>query len=74
MLLGKMIDYVKCLECGTEKSREDTFLDIPLPVRPFGSNIAYNSVVKYIKYRVRSEIPFLYLYTRKKIFFVGRSN
>lgn len=47
ILLGKMIDYVKCLECGTEKSREDTFLDIPLPVRPFGSNIAYNSVVKY---------------------------
>lgn len=47
MLLGKMIDYVKCLECGTEKSREDTFLDIPLPVRPFGSNIAYNSVVTY---------------------------
>lgn len=47
MLLGKMIDYVKCLECGTEKSREDTFLDIPLPVRPFGSNVAYNSVVIY---------------------------
>lgn len=46
-LLGKMNDYVKCLECGTEKSREDTFLDIPLPVRPFGSNIAYNSVVIY---------------------------
>lgn len=42
---GKMIDYVKCLECGTEKTREDTFLDIPLPVRPFGSNVAYNSVV-----------------------------
>lgn len=40
-----MIDYVKCLECGTEKSREDTFLDIPLPVRPFGSNVAYTSVV-----------------------------
>lgn len=39
-----MIDYVKCLECGTEKTREDTFLDIPLPVKPFGSN-AYNSVV-----------------------------
>lgn len=38
---------MKCLECGTEKSREDTFLDIPLPVRPFGSNIAYNSVVIY---------------------------
>lgn len=47
MLLGKMIDYVKCLECGTEKSREDSFLDIPLPVRPFGSNVAYNSVVSF---------------------------
>lgn len=45
VLLGKMTDYVKCLECGTEKSREDTFLDIPLPVRPFGSSVAYNSVV-----------------------------
>lgn len=45
ILLGMMTDYVKCLECGTEKSREDTFLDIPLPVRPFGSNVAYNSVV-----------------------------
>lgn len=22
---GKMLDYVKCLECGTESSREDTF-------------------------------------------------
>lgn len=41
-----MIDYVKCLECKTEKSREDTFLDIPLPVRPYGNTQAYNSVVK----------------------------
>lgn len=40
-----MIDYVKCLDCGREKSREDTFLDIPLPVRPFGSSVAYSSVV-----------------------------
>jgi len=40
------MDYVKCLECGTEKSREDTFLDIPLPVKPYGSNVAYNSVVR----------------------------
>ncbi|XP_071555932.1 ubiquitin carboxyl-terminal hydrolase 47 isoform X1 [Temnothorax nylanderi] len=52
---GKMIDYVKCLECGTEKSREDTFLDIPLPVRPFGSNVAYNSVEEAIKAFVQYE-------------------
>lgn len=41
---GKMMDYVKCHDCNTEKSREDTFLDIPLPVRPFGSSVAYESV------------------------------
>ena len=42
---GKMMDCLKCLECGTEKTREDTFLDIPLSVRPFGSSTAYGSVV-----------------------------
>lgn len=41
---GKMIDYVKCQECGIEKSREDTFLDIPLPIRPFGSTNAYGCI------------------------------
>ncbi|XP_068965788.1 ubiquitin carboxyl-terminal hydrolase 47-like isoform X1 [Bombus flavifrons] len=53
---GKMIDYVKCLECGTEKSREDTFLDIPLPVRPFGSNVAYTSVEEALRAFVQHEI------------------
>ncbi|CAH1708005.1 unnamed protein product [Chironomus riparius] len=52
---GKMIDYVKCLECETEKSREDTFLDIPLPVRPFGSTNAYESVEEALKAFVQPE-------------------
>ncbi|XP_063987219.1 ubiquitin carboxyl-terminal hydrolase 47 [Diachasmimorpha longicaudata] len=52
---GKMIDYVKCLECKTEKSREDTFLDIPLPVKPFGSNVAYNSVEEALRAFVQPE-------------------
>ncbi|KAF5276470.1 hypothetical protein FQA39_LY06539 [Lamprigera yunnana] len=52
---GKMLDYVKCLECSTEKSREDTFLDIPLPVRPFGSNVAYNSVEEALRAFVQPE-------------------
>ncbi|CRK93812.1 CLUMA_CG007339, isoform A [Clunio marinus] len=52
---GKMIDYVKCLECETEKSREDTFLDIPLPVRPFGSSVAYESVEEALKAFVQPE-------------------
>lgn len=49
MFPGKMIDYVKCLECGTEKSKEDVFLDIPLPVRPFGSTIAYKDIVRFVQ-------------------------
>uniref|UniRef100_A0A1B6DYN4 Ubiquitin carboxyl-terminal hydrolase 47 n=1 Tax=Clastoptera arizonana TaxID=38151 RepID=A0A1B6DYN4_9HEMI len=52
---GKMIDYVKCLECGREKSREDTFLDIPLPVRPFGSTVAYSSVEEALRAFVQPE-------------------
>lgn len=43
-----MIDYVKCQECGIEKSREDTFLDIPLPIRQFGSANAYGCIVRLI--------------------------
>ncbi|XP_055385651.1 ubiquitin carboxyl-terminal hydrolase 47 [Condylostylus longicornis] len=53
---GKMIDYVKCLECKTEKSREDTFLDIPLPVRPFGSVVAYGSIEEALRAFVQPEI------------------
>lgn len=52
---GKMIDYVKCLECCTEKSREDTFLDIPLPVRPFGSTVAYGSIEEALRAFVQPE-------------------
>jgi len=70
MLLGKMMDYVKCLECGTEKSREDTFLDIPLPVKPYGSNVAYNSVVRYYcLLKVHVLLTFVY---ERKIFFHRR--
>lgn len=50
-----MIDYVKCLDCGTEKSREDTFLDIPLAVRPFGSQVAYGSVEEALNAFVQPE-------------------
>lgn len=52
---GKMIDYVRCLECQTEKSREDAFLDIPLPVRPFGSQVAYDSIEEALRGFVEPE-------------------
>ncbi|XP_058066376.1 ubiquitin carboxyl-terminal hydrolase 47 [Anopheles bellator] len=53
---GRMIDYVKCLECNTEKQREDKFLDIPLPVRPFGSTVANESVEDALQGFVKPEI------------------
>ncbi|KAL1416800.1 hypothetical protein MTO96_027510 [Rhipicephalus appendiculatus] len=52
---GKLKDYVKCLECGSESAREDTFLDIPLVVRPFGSNQAYGSVEEALRAFVTPE-------------------
>ena len=42
---GKLKDYVKCLECGYESARADSYLDIPLTIRPFGFTQAYRSVV-----------------------------
>lgn len=42
---GKLKDYVRCLECGYESWRIDTYLDIPLVIRPYGANQAFASVV-----------------------------
>ncbi|KAK8388169.1 hypothetical protein O3P69_020208 [Scylla paramamosain] len=53
---GKMKDYVKCLECGNERAREDTYLDIPLPIRPFGSTSAYKSVEEALRAFVSPEV------------------
>ncbi|XP_043938661.1 ubiquitin carboxyl-terminal hydrolase 47 [Protopterus annectens] len=41
---GKLKDYVRCLDCGHESWRTDTYLDIPLVIRPYGSSQAYGSV------------------------------
>lgn len=53
---GKMIDYLKCLSCGTERTREDTFLDIPLPVKPFGSTVAFGSIEEALRAFIQPEI------------------
>ncbi|XP_077530033.1 ubiquitin carboxyl-terminal hydrolase 47-like isoform X1 [Haemaphysalis longicornis] len=52
---GKLKDYVKCLECGSESAREDTFLDVPLVVRPFGSTRSYGSVEEALRAFVTPE-------------------
>ncbi|VVC39387.1 Hypothetical protein CINCED_3A016381 [Cinara cedri] len=53
---GKMIDYVKCQECGIEKFREDTFLDIPLPIRPFGNTNSYGCITDALNGFIQPEI------------------
>ncbi|KAK3608441.1 hypothetical protein CHS0354_035441 [Potamilus streckersoni] len=53
---GKMKDYVKCLECGHESARVDAYLDIPLVIRPFGSNQSYSSVDEALRAFVQPEI------------------
>lgn len=43
-----MLDYVKCLECGIENSKVSTFLDLTLPIRPFGRTEVYQHLVRYL--------------------------
>ncbi|KAL5010194.1 hypothetical protein ScPMuIL_012499 [Solemya velum] len=53
---GKLKDYVKCLECHNESARLDTFLDIPLVIRPFGEEKVYKSVEEALRAFVQPEI------------------
>lgn len=52
---GKMQDYVKCLECQHESARTDTYLDIPLVIKPFGSDKACKSVEEALESFVKPE-------------------
>ncbi|XP_076350596.1 ubiquitin carboxyl-terminal hydrolase 47-like isoform X3 [Tachypleus tridentatus] len=52
---GKLKDYVKCLECGFESARIDKFSDVPLVVRPFGSQQSYGSVEEALRAFVSPE-------------------
>jgi ubiquitin carboxyl-terminal hydrolase 47 len=52
---GKCKDYVKCKKCGHESARVDTFLDIPLVIKPFGRTEPVGSVEEAIKAFVEPE-------------------
>ncbi len=46
-------------QCGYESARNDSYLDIPLVIRPFGSNQAYGSVVRdFVSLHVFSGLGF----------------
>ena len=42
---GSLTPPVCCRQCENESARVDSYLDIPLVVRPFGASQAYTSVV-----------------------------
>ncbi|XP_063043882.1 ubiquitin carboxyl-terminal hydrolase 47 isoform X3 [Engraulis encrasicolus] len=52
---GKLKDYVRCLECGYESWRIDTYLDIPLVIRPFGSSQTFGSVEEALQAFIQPE-------------------
>ncbi|XP_069479744.1 ubiquitin carboxyl-terminal hydrolase 47 isoform X2 [Ambystoma mexicanum] len=53
---GKLKDYVRCLECGYEGWRIDTYLDIPLVIRPYGASQAFASVEEALHAFIQPEI------------------
>lgn len=53
---GKLKDYVKCQQCHQESARTDTYLDIPLAIRPFGSKKALGSVESALEDFVSAEL------------------
>uniref|UniRef100_A0A671LLC1 Ubiquitin carboxyl-terminal hydrolase 47 n=1 Tax=Sinocyclocheilus anshuiensis TaxID=1608454 RepID=A0A671LLC1_9TELE len=52
---GKLKDYVRCLECGYESWRIDTYLDIPLVIRPFGASQAFGNVEEALQAFIQPE-------------------
>ena len=52
---GRMQDYVKCLACGHESTRSDTYMDISLVIKPFGATKACGSVEEALKVHVTPE-------------------
>ncbi|TDH68544.1 hypothetical protein CCR75_000300 [Bremia lactucae] len=53
---GCLKDYVQCYECRYESSRIDTFLDLSLVIRPFGSTEMMKSVEEAIELFLRPEV------------------
>lgn len=42
---GDIVDYVKCLRCGTVKTKPDIFLDLSLAIKADGEFKPYKSLV-----------------------------
>jgi ubiquitin carboxyl-terminal hydrolase 47 len=54
---GKSESYVQCLECGSESKREDTFLDLTLPIKnEMGTGVLNSSVEMALENYIRPEM------------------
>ena len=53
---GTCMDFVRCEECGAERSRADDFTDLQLPVKPFGATEALGSVAEALDEYFRAEV------------------
>lgn len=52
---GTMTNYVRCKECGKESQSPDTFLELSLVMRPFGSKEVMSSVLESLDYCLKPE-------------------
>ena len=53
---GTYRDYVRCEECGAERAKDDTFLDLSLAIKPFGASVALASVREAFDEFFRAEV------------------
>jgi len=52
---GELEDYVTCVTCKTNRSRTDTFQDLSLVIKPFGSTRVVSSVQEALREFVKHE-------------------
>ena len=54
---GTSQSYVRCKECGRESTRDDTFLDLSLPIKnEFGTGVANSSIEMAIENYIKPEL------------------
>ncbi|CAD5217046.1 unnamed protein product [Bursaphelenchus xylophilus] len=53
---GEVVDYVKCMNCKTIKSRNDIFLDLSLAVREDGATESHKTLQEALKAFIKPEL------------------
>jgi ubiquitin C-terminal hydrolase len=56
MFRGTMSSYVECVECRAPSEKSDDFFDLSLVIKPFGSDVAMQSVGEAIAHSLNPEI------------------